>query len=139
MACPLVRCALALTLAAGPAWGADLTVVVDNAAPAGTVRAMVFADADSFAAQDRPVAAFAVTPRDGRVRVTIADLPPGSYAVAAYQDMNGNQHLDRNWLGVPGEPTAFSRDARPGLGPVGFDEAVVEVPPGGLATTLRLR
>lgn len=134
-----VRCALALMLAAAPAWGADMTVVVTGAAPIGTVRAMVFADADGFAAQTRPVAAFAVTPRDGRVRVTVADLPAGLYAIAAYQDVNGNQQLDRSWLGVPSEPYVFSRDARPGLSAVGFNEAAVELPSGGLTTTLRLQ
>ena len=134
-----VRCALALMLAAAPAGGADLTVEVTGDAPAGMVRAMVFADADGFATQTHPVAAFAVAPRDGRVRVTVADLPPGPYAVAAYQDVNGNQQLDRTSLGVPAEPYAFSRDARPGLGPVSFDEAAVAMPDGGLVVPLRLR
>lgn len=133
-----VRCALALVLGVAPAGAAELTVVVGGAAPTGTVRAMVFANADAFAAQTHPVAAFAVTPRDGRVRVTVADLPPGPYAIAAYQDINGNQQLDRNWLGVPSEPTAFSRDARPGLTAIGFDEAAVQLLSSGLCTTLRL-
>lgn len=139
MSRPCLRCALALMLAALPAWGADLTVVVAGASPGGTVRAQVFRDAESFASQTYPVAAFAVAPRDGRVQVTIAGLPAGRYAVAAFHDVNGNQLLDRNWLGVPSEPVAFSHDARPGLTPVGFDEAAVEVLAGGLLTTLRLQ
>lgn len=134
-----VRCALALVLSAGSARAADLTISIDQAAPKGMVRAMVFADSDSFAAQSRPVAAFSVTPRDGRVKVTVADLSPGRYAVAAYQDINGNEQLDRSWLGGPTEPFGFSRDARPGLAAVEFDEAAVTLPMGGLSLPLRLQ
>lgn len=134
-----VRCALALTLSAGSATAADLTLSIGPASTSGMVRAMVFADAGSFAAQSHPIAAFAVTPRDGRVKVTVADLSPGRYAVAAYQDVNGNEQLDRTWLGVPTEPTGFSRDARPGLSAVDFDEAAVELPVGGLTLPIRLQ
>lgn len=134
-----VHCAVALVCLTAPARAADLTVSIVGAAPSGMVRAMVFADADSFASQSRPLAALAVTPRDGRVRVTVADLSPGRYAVAAYQDVSGNEHLDRNWLGVPTEPVGFSREARPGLATVTFDEAAVDMADGGAVATIRLR
>ena len=37
-------------------------------------------------------------------------VPPGAYAVAVFQDENGNGRLDRNPLGLPTEPYAFSND-----------------------------
>jgi ABC-type glutathione transport system ATPase component len=40
------------------------------------------------------------------------DLAPGTYAVSAYQDLNGNQRLDANMVGMPTEPYGFSRDAK---------------------------
>ena len=53
--------------------------------------------------------------RGGRVR----GLPPGRYAVAAYQDVNGNGELDKVPPGIPTEPYAFSNDVgrgrRPGV------------------------
>ena len=48
------------------------------------------------------------------------DLPFGDYALAAYQDNNGNGKLDKNKLGYPKEPFAFSRGFRPVLGPPKF-------------------
>jgi uncharacterized protein (DUF2141 family) len=35
-------------------------------------------------------------------------IPAGTYAVAVFQDMNGNNRLDKNTLGIPTEPYAFS-------------------------------
>lgn len=134
-----LRVALIVALAPLPAAAAELTLAVSGASGPGMVRAMVFADAEAFATQTRPLAAVAVVPRDGRVRVTIADLPPGTYAVAAFQDSNGNQQLDRNWMGVPTEPYGFSRDARPGLSAVEFGEAGVELPAAGAVVPVRLQ
>ncbi|CAH0998689.1 hypothetical protein LEM8419_00035 [Neolewinella maritima] len=33
----------------------------------------------------------------------------GRYVIAAFQDMNGNGELDRNFLGVPTEPYGFAK------------------------------
>jgi uncharacterized protein (DUF2141 family) len=45
--------------------------------------------------------------------VKIKDLPFGTYAIAMYQDMNDSGHIDRNFLGIPKEPYAFSNNIRP--------------------------
>ena len=42
--------------------------------------------------------------------VTFSDLPVGQYAVAVYHDLNNNGKLDKNMLGVPTEPYAFSNN-----------------------------
>ena len=39
---------------------------------------------------------------------TIKHVKPGTYAIAVIQDLNGNGKLDRNFLGMPKEPLAFS-------------------------------
>lgn len=59
--------------------------------------------------------------------VTVPDLPPGKYAVAAYVDSNRNGRLDKNFLGVPKDIYGFSNDARGKFGPPDFSEAVFEV------------
>ena len=57
-------------------------------------------------------------------RVVFADVAPGGYAVAAFQDVNGNGRLDRTGLGLPLEPYGFSgetpRGARPDFGRAAF-------------------
>ncbi len=51
-------------------------------------------------------------------------LAPGKYAIAAYQDLNGNGNLDRSKLGLPLEPFGFSneagRSARPSFNAASF-------------------
>ncbi|MHB2210175.1 DUF2141 domain-containing protein [Methylobacterium sp. CM6257] len=59
-----------------------------------------------------------------RALFTFRDVPPGTYAVAAYQDSNGNSRLDRTALGLPLEPYGFSgavgRRARPDFAATAF-------------------
>lgn len=53
------------------------------------------------------------------------DLPPGTYALAIYHDINDNGKLDTNAFGIPTEPYAFSNHPdvkwrRPRFGEVSF-------------------
>jgi uncharacterized protein (DUF2141 family) len=59
--------------------------------------------------------------------VTVPDLPPGKYAVAAYVDSNKNGMQDKNFLGVPKEIYGFSNDARAMFGPPDFAEAAFDI------------
>jgi uncharacterized protein (DUF2141 family) len=45
--------------------------------------------------------------------LTINNLPLGTYAIAIYQDVNGNGKLDTNLFGAPKEPYAFSNNIAP--------------------------
>ena len=56
----------------------------------------------------------------GSTGTAYLDLPFGDYALAAFQDDNGNGKLDKNILGYPKEPFAFSGGFRPVLGPPKF-------------------
>lgn len=40
-------------------------------------------------------------------------LPPGEWAIAATQDMNENDLVDRNMIGIPTEPFALSQVGHP--------------------------
>lgn len=55
--------------------------------------------------------------------ITIADVRPGDYAIAVFHDLNDNQKLDKNALGVPTEPYAFSQDCRQKFRAPRFEEA----------------
>jgi uncharacterized protein (DUF2141 family) len=48
---------------------------------------------------------------------------PGTYAVAAFHDENGNGKLDRGMFGIPKEGVAASNDARGHMGPPKWDDA----------------
>jgi uncharacterized protein (DUF2141 family) len=63
--------------------------------------------------------------------VYFKDLPPGEYAAVAFQDVNGNGILDKNFLGIPKEPFGFSNGARGSAGPPKFSAAAVTLNPDG--------
>ncbi|WP_235297651.1 DUF2141 domain-containing protein [Portibacter marinus] len=45
---------------------------------------------------------------DDREVLVLEDIPAGTYAIAIFQDFNGNRKFDYNWVGVPKEPFGFS-------------------------------
>lgn len=77
--------------------------------------------------------------RAGETIVTVDGVPTGSWAVLSYQDENDNGKLDRNVLGIPKEPYAFSRDARGRFGPPSFEDAAFELRDEKAVTTIKLR
>ncbi|MCB2409245.1 DUF2141 domain-containing protein [Hymenobacter lucidus] len=59
----------------------------------------------------------------GNKQITLpVDLPNGEWAVALTQDLNGNDLVDKNFLGIPTEPYAFSNNVWPKLAAPAFDE-----------------
>lgn len=74
----------------------------------------------------------------GRVTVAIPGISPGVYAVQAWHDWNDNGRIDRNFFGFPTESMGFSRDAPMHFGPPRFDDAALQLPPGGSRISLQL-
>lgn len=61
------------------------------------------------------------------VRIAIPDLPFGTYAIAIYHDVNNNGKLDKNYLGIPAEPYAFSNNPKAKWRSPTFEEAQIEL------------
>ena len=38
----------------------------------------------------------------------LEDVPPGSYAIAAYHDLDSDKQFDKNFVGIPKEPVGLS-------------------------------
>jgi uncharacterized protein (DUF2141 family) len=75
----------------------------------------------------------------GVTTVIVKDLPPGTYAVQAYQDRNDNHSVDRNFLGLPTEGVGFSNDAPIGLHPPDFNSASFSYGGGDQTISFKLR
>ena len=54
----------------------------------------------------------------------IIDIPFGKYAIAGFQDLDGNGVLSGNFLGIPKEPVGFSGGAKIRFGPPKWNDAV---------------
>lgn len=54
--------------------------------------------------------------------VNIKDLPVGECGISMFQDIDGNDKLDKSWIGKPKEAIGFSNNAKPNFGPPGYDK-----------------
>jgi uncharacterized protein (DUF2141 family) len=130
----LIASIAATTVSAG-----DFTIEISGITPnRGKVYVAVYDVPETFPVSGRQRAGQVVTPDDGQLTVHFEDLPPGRYAAVAFQDVNGNGKLDKNFLGVPKEPYGFSNNARGMAGPPPFSEAAVTLDPDG-ETTIALK
>lgn len=137
MARSTIILALALLASAPPipALAADLSIAVSGVMADGNVRLQIHDSADGLQRQHGAVAAISLDPRAMPRQITLSGLPDGMYAVAAYQDSNGNGQLDRSFLGIPQEPYGFSNDQR---GP-DFAAAAIGLGHGVTLISIRLR
>lgn len=124
------------TLAAIGTGGITVTVAgVENAQ--GNIRIAVCTK-DEFL---KPGCRFAASaPAEaGTVTLVVPDVPPGTYAVQAYHDANGNRKIDRSFFGAPKEGIGFSNGAPMKYGPPEFAEAAVKIDGPGASTVVPLK
>lgn len=108
------------------AGAADLTVEISGHQTFdGKLRVALYDDAKSFLGTPlRGVESAATT---GPVTLIFKDVAPGTYALSAYHDENGNGKIDRGLFRIPTERYGFSRDARGDKGPPEFRDAQIDV------------
>ncbi len=135
----MIRTAL-LTLAfAVPfAHAADLVIHVDNVKSAsGQVMVALYDNAGGFLKQ--PARAEKAQADKAGTTVVFRDVAPGDYGFAVFHDTNDNGRMDKNLLGIPTEPIAFSNNAQGRMGPPEFAAVKLAVPAAGLDTAVTLR
>ena len=117
-------CLLALALGAYTQVSAEtLTIVIEDIRDAsGTLQVQVHAGQAQFEG-DGAAARFLEQAVAGSMTITAEDLPPGEYAIRVMHDVNGNDELDANFVGMPTEPYAFSNNAKGMFGPATWEDA----------------
>ena len=65
-------------------------------------------------------------------------LPHGEYAVTLFVDFNGNNKLDKNFLGIPKEQYGFSNNVMGKMSPPTFDQAKFVIT-GATTQNIKLR
>lgn len=65
------------------------------------------------------------------------EIPYGIYAISIYQDINGNDELDTNFVGIPKEPIAFGNNYKP-FGKPDFNSAAINFKSGYTIPVLKL-
>jgi uncharacterized protein (DUF2141 family) len=147
------------------AWAADLEVELRNVRPrGGEVHAALFDSARVFAAAleiraavsadgelmagvftrdsdwpHPPLETQSLPSTERTLRMTFANLEPGDYAVAAYQDRNGDDKLNATLGRTPLEPWGMSNNPRPPDRPPNWDEAKFTLPAEGARVVIELQ
>jgi uncharacterized protein (DUF2141 family) len=131
----LVARALLLLFSAGAAstvLAGELTIEISGVTPdRGKVYVAVYDRPETFPIPGKQLVGRVMAAGDRHLTAHFADLPPGQYAVVAFQDFNDNGQLDKNFLGIPKEPYGFSNGARGSAGPPKFAAAAVTLGPDG--------
>jgi len=80
----------------------------------------VYDNADTYLDPKAQLKTYRFVPTATTLKLKLTDLPYGTYAIAFYQDMNDSGDIDKNGLGIPKEPYAFSNDIRPKMSAPSF-------------------
>ena len=123
------------TLYSAPGAMADtLTVTINNIEKAGEIHVAVYDNAEAFEADRGEKGGAAPGITEGTIEMVepgsvtyVYELPPGTYAVGIFHDVNLNNKMDNNLFGIPKEQYGFSNNARAFLGPPAFEAAAFEL------------
>ena len=105
----------------------------------GTIYVALYDNERAFDEKMGHVAGAQARPRNRGAVVVFENVLPGKYALAFFQDENGNKKLDTNLLGVPTEGFGFSKDAMGKLGPPTFAAAALYIPAGPVSVVMNAR
>lgn len=106
----------------------------------GKVKCALYNNPDGFPMDRKSIVQSAAAPIDGNGAVCkFKRLPPGKYAVAAFQDEDGTDHMRKNVIGIPTEVYGFSNDARNMLSAPSFDQAAFTYPGGTMDITIHAK
>src|SRR6202011_3091172 len=132
--------AAALVFIAGPASAARIIVTIDGLHSAqGNVFVGLYASPAKFLQGNECDAQKKVRASTGPITVAFDNLAPGTYAVGAFHDENGNDHLDTNFLGLPIEGYALSNGVRAVMAKPTFQQAAFTVGNGDKPVGLHIR
>jgi uncharacterized protein (DUF2141 family) len=122
-----------------PASVAVTVVVSALASTQSVVKLNFYNKSDAFLKDGQQVMRLVVRP-GGKNTITVpVELTPGEWAVALTQDTNNNDLLDKNFLGIPTEPYAFSNNVRPRFAAPKFEECKFMVSEPGLVVNIALK
>ncbi|NVK05012.1 MAG: DUF2141 domain-containing protein [Flavobacteriia bacterium] len=90
-----------------------LSVSISNIEDRGTLFIGLYNTSSSFGETSRSFRNVKPYATASAKTVSFDRLPEGEYAIAVFQDINGNGKLDKNFFGVPTEPYGFSKNVKP--------------------------
>jgi uncharacterized protein (DUF2141 family) len=126
-----IICGVTLTAAPDPGL-AEIRLTVTNIRHAeGQIYGGLFRQGDGFPKSDGRWRFTRTTVEGKTSRVLVfSNVPPGTYAVGFFHDLNGNRLHDRGFMTIPKEPFGFYRHHKPRLREPDFKDCAFLLPPG---------
>lgn len=99
----------------------------------------VFSSKEGFPIQtDNALRRLKASILNGRAAFKVPDLKSGEYAFALIHDENGNNKLDLNFIGIPKEGAAASRNAKGFISPPSFEQAKFRIDSSEVKMTIMM-
>ena len=99
-----------------------LRLIVDNLKTSdGEIEVGVYTPKNKFPDEDDKFKKYRFKAKKGKIDEMITDIPYGELALAIYHDENNNGKIDKNAIGIPKEPYAFSNNYKPTIKAPNFD------------------
>jgi uncharacterized protein (DUF2141 family) len=98
-----------------------LKITLSNIKKTGKIHVGLYSEGGDFPSDKSRVKTLTGEVSNGKCELQFDEIPYSSYAVAIYQDVNGNGKLDKGMFGIPEEPFAFSNNFRPRFGGPSFE------------------
>lgn len=120
-------------LAANVAMAADVTfeiAVTGAKSDTGIVRVNINADEKQFKGKAPAARKLTGELKNGAVTVKVPALPAGKYSISVVHDVNSNDKLDSNMMGMPTEAFGFSNNPKIRFGPPAYSDTLIEVKDG---------
>lgn len=107
----------------------DLTIKVTGIKEiSGRIKMGLYNSSQTFANSGQEFRKAAVVVSKNTAIIVFKNLPEGEYAIAFYHDQNGDNDLNRNFIGLPKEGYGFSNNISPKLSVPSFDQTKFKFP-----------
>ena len=100
-----------------------LSITLNKEINTGNVLVYIYNNPNGFPKNKKLAFKVLIIPANHTKSITIDNLPFNTYAIIVVHDKNNNQKMDRNWIGMPGEPYALSGKTPFRFGPPTFKDA----------------
>lgn len=117
----------------------SLLIEVEGGRPDLRISVAIYSDAETFGRGEQPVRVLTLAGEGPVSRAFQLGLPPGRYAIIAWQDADGDGKPTPARSGDASEPTGYSGDADARSGPPRFDDAAFELGASGVTQRITLR
>ena len=104
-----------------------LNIEIENLASVNApVYVSIYGTVNKFLSLKDQLKVFRFIPTGTRLTEQLSGIPHGTYAIATFQDLNGDGKIATNIFGIPTDPYGFSNNFKPKIKAPSFDDCSFE-------------